>query len=336
MYFLARYSARIADGRGLFSHALTGQRLGARQASVVSPMLDSLLFRRERPARLANASYMSNLATSYREKYKNKLEQRAKEKGFKSVDELLAHEIEKNARSKKSNETSEKPESRSSGAADKTADPTKPKASNNAGPVTEKAQKRVAAAARSGSSSNLPPSVKSLDQILCTEKIDKNITAEDLGNLWNQYHATKDNFISAAIPAETYRHLIEKSKKHPLFVLPLPRDEGIEFYIMQFEFHQVHFTSLIQYNTNQTSAIPYLTLTHYTDFIDSKGIVLMRGEICQDPKMLDSQQAQLLALQLQQFYVTGGERKKQILETFTFHPQKFNYDELIAEANRLD
>ncbi|KAJ1672718.1 hypothetical protein EV182_006628 [Spiromyces aspiralis] len=161
------------------------------------------------------------------------------------------------------------------------------------------------------------------------------MSAKDISDLWNQYHATKD-CISAAIPADTYKLLQIKAKTHPMFILPLPHTEGIEFYILQFDYHQVHFTSLLEYKSNLSSARPHLSLIHYTDLADSKGIVLMRGEISSDPRMLTPQQAQFLALQMQQFYVTGGQEKQKLLETFTFHPQNFNYEQLIEAANKLD
>ncbi|MPC90042.1 ATP synthase mitochondrial F1 complex assembly factor 1 [Portunus trituberculatus] len=35
--------------------------------------------------------------------------------------------------------------------------------------------------------------------------------------------------------------------KYSCFVLPLPRDKGYEFIILQFAGHEVHFTSLVNY-----------------------------------------------------------------------------------------
>ncbi|KAJ1845091.1 hypothetical protein LPJ73_004962, partial [Coemansia sp. RSA 2703] len=156
----------------------------------------------------------------------------------------------------------------------------------------------------------------------------------EIGEIWNQYHATKDT-ISAAIPATTYGDLLAVAKKNPLFVLPLPRESGVEFFFLQFDHHQVHFTSLLEYKQNTVNARPYLTLTHYTDLMDSKGVVLMRGEMDGEQKFIDVQNAQYLALQMQMFYVTGGPEKRSLVEKFNQKPELFDYQELLEQAEKL-
>jgi len=58
----------------------------------------------------------------------------------------------------------------------------------------------------------------------------------------------------------------------------LPRKEGYEFVVVQFEGHEAHFTTLINYQAYQADAPECLTLVHYPDLAESKGIVLMAGE----------------------------------------------------------
>jgi hypothetical protein len=69
--------------------------------------------------------------------------------------------------------------------------------------------------------------------------------------------------------------------------------------------NQIIFTSLHAYQTLGAACKPYLTLTHYTDLRDSKGIVLMRGEV--DDEVLGNQmklnEARMLALYMQAYYV---------------------------------
>jgi len=67
---------------------------------------------------------------------------------------------------------------------------------------------------------NLPPSVKTLDDILNMEMI-KNESAEKIGELWKQFHSTKD-CVHAVIPAKLYQSLYQTSKQYPKFVYPLP------------------------------------------------------------------------------------------------------------------
>ncbi len=48
--------------------------------------------------------------------------------------------------------------------------------------------------------------------------------------------------------------------------------------VVQFEGKEAHFTTLINYQAHQENAPECLTLTHYTDLAEEKGIVLMVGE----------------------------------------------------------
>ncbi|RKP38597.1 ATP11 protein-domain-containing protein, partial [Dimargaris cristalligena] len=173
-----------------------------------------------------------------------------------------------------------------------------------------------------------------LDQILNMEKMAE-ADAETVGKLWTEYHAQK-NHLSAVIPAGSYRELYQRTSRYPRFVLPVPHADGIEVYYCQFHFHQAYFTPLLEYKTHGESAKTYLTLTNYTEFLDSKGIVLMRGELT-DPKLpLSMDSAHLLTLAVQQFYLTGSAAKKQLVEVFNNKPVEFDFDQLLAEFNKLD
>ncbi|ORX69166.1 ATP11-domain-containing protein [Linderina pennispora] len=264
----------------------------------------------------------------YEEKYREKMLQQAKVRGLDSIEELKQKIREEE---QKAAEQSQKTATKQSDAQPSGKQPTTaPNAAQTAAAKSERPLDRSS----NLSANNLPPGVKSLDEIMRTDLLaDK--ASEEVGHIWNQYHATKDT-ISAAIPASTYKDLLKTASKNPLFVIPLPREEGVEFFFMQFDYHQVYFTSLLEYKTNTINARPYLTLTHYTDLMDSKGVVLMRGELDDKSKMIDTSNAQYLALQMQQFYVTGGEEKRRILEKFNHKPEEFDYNELMEAAQKLD
>lgn len=74
-------------------------------------------------------------------------------------------------------------------------------------------------------------------------------TADEIKDIWLKYHKEKD-VIVATIPTETYNLLTQRSKEHPLFIFPLPRSEGFEFFLMQFAGNTVHFTPLLCYQVN--------------------------------------------------------------------------------------
>lgn len=95
------------------------------------------------------------------------------------------------------------------------------------------------------------------------------------------------------------------------------------------------FTPLGEYKLHNSFATPHLTLTNYTDLVQSHGIVLLKGEITpseNDPTRLRMKgvEAQLLALAMQKFYLKeGSERGSEILATFHERPNDFRWEDVI-------
>lgn len=75
-----------------------------------------------------------------------------------------------------------------------------------------------------------------------------------------------------------------------------------------------------------------LNIVHYTELRD-KGIVLMRGEY--DTQVLNPQEAQCLANQLQLYYCKGDKSKMELLETFNNRPDNFKHMDLIKEMENI-
>ncbi|KAI0033644.1 ATP11 protein-domain-containing protein, partial [Vararia minispora EC-137] len=96
------------------------------------------------------------------------------------------------------------------------------------------------------------------------------------------------------------------------------------------------FTPLGEYKLRQTFAAPHLALTFYPDLADTHGLVLLRGELtprAADPSafLLSQQDAQVLAMGLQRFYLwgTGGAEREALLRTFHERPEEFKWEELV-------
>ncbi|CAG5124144.1 unnamed protein product [Candidula unifasciata] len=173
-------------------------------------------------------------------------------------------------------------------------------------------------------------SSKGLDSILKMDLIhDK--TAEEISKIWNQYHSGKD-CVYAVLKAEDYENLREKSKECPVFVYPVRRDDGFEFILSQFDRNEVYFTPLGMFQMVRENAPPCLTLTHYTDLIEDKGIVLMNGQF--DEKVLKQQLALSLVQQMSIYY---GRNSKfyNLVYRFNYEPHNFQYQELIDALKSL-
>ena len=112
----------------------------------------------------------------------------------------------------------------------------------------------------------------------------------------------------------------------------------------------VLMTPLQEYKSRTTFATPYLILTFYTNLASSHGIVLLRGEITPTAAsaennsssefLLSQQDAQLLTMHLQRFYLWGGEEegakeRYRLLETFHSTPEEFKWKDLLKHAEPI-
>lgn len=155
---------------------------------------------------------------------------------------------------------------------------------------------------------------------------------EEIIEIWREYHKQKD-CICGTMTAEQYDKMFARGRQYSTFLLPLPRDHGYEFIMCQFYGSEVHMTPLLWYQTHKENAPECLTMTHYTELKDDKDIVLMRGEY--DTKLLDVQEAQCLANELQLYYSTDNEHRLQLLDMFTHRPSEFKHMDLIAQLETI-
>ncbi|NXL95813.1 ATPF1 factor, partial [Alectura lathami] len=180
---------------------------------------------------------------------------------------------------------------------------------------------------------------KTLDSILNVEMV-KEKSAEEIKQIWNQYFSAKDT-VYAVIPAEKFDVMWKRAQKCPsicmaerdtAFLYALPRKEGYEFFVGQWSGTELHFTSLINVQTQGESAPSQLVLYHYPELQKEKGIVLMTAEM--DSKFLVVHEAQCLANQVQLFYATDRSETYELVETFNHRSSEFKYMSVIAELEQ--
>merc|ERR1712013_593997 len=152
-----------------------------------------------------------------------------------------------------------------------------------------------------------PVREKSLNTIMKVELLaDK--TPEEIAQIWSEHYASKDA-VAAVIPVETYK-------------------------IMQFLGHEAHFSTLINYQAHKENAPECLSMVHYTELAEEKGILLMVGEY--DKDVINPREAKCLADQVEIYYSRPSENKLDLLNKFTKSPQYFNHIDLINEMNNLE
>ncbi|KAJ1653102.1 hypothetical protein IWQ61_006704 [Dispira simplex] len=254
----------------------------------------------------------SSTTANLRQKYNEKLKEKAQR--FGSVEEMIAHYKRMQAKGMQGKSTSKGSEQTPVTPMSRTT-PSSP--SEQAGILKQQTYYRSQAAGPTGA-----------DQYAKSDP-------ETIRKLWIEYHTHK-GMLAAVIPEASYEKLYRQSQLYPRFVFPIPHGDGVEVYYAQFHYHQCFFTPLLEYKTHGESAKPYLTLSHYTELRDTKGIVLMRGELASSSLSLSLESAQLLALMLQQFYLTGSKAKRRLVEEFNASPHKFDFNRVLEEANKLD
>ncbi|KAK0042581.1 ATP synthase mitochondrial F1 complex assembly factor 1 [Biomphalaria pfeifferi] len=169
-----------------------------------------------------------------------------------------------------------------------------------------------------------------LDSIMKMDLV-RDKTAEEITQIWNEYHNGKD-CVYAVLKTNVYQNLMIKAKECPVFVYAIPRNEGFEFILSQFDQNDVYFTQLSMFQLVRENAPPCLTLNHYTEFLEDKGIVLMSGKY--DSNVLKREMALGLVQQMSVFYGLNS-RYFELVYRFNYEPARFHYQELIDAVKAL-
>lgn len=86
------------------------------------------------------------------------------------------------------------------------------------------------------------------------------------------------------------------------------------------------FTGLEDYKARGTQASPYFTITHYTEFAESKDVVLLRGDVVFTSKLSDSEGRWLLET-VQSFYLNDVRYK--LVERFNKETHEFEFKDVL-------
>lgn len=278
------------------------------------------------------------------DKYREKLNQKAKDEGHGSIDDLKSAYADKiDAERKK--DGIEYPISTIPQA------PETPISQPNRGPIPSQ---------QTANSASAPPSasgraaVQSLDEIVDVEKI-RELPEKELTAVWRLRHANSPQKLCAVIPTSSYKAMEEMARKSPQFVLPVPHEsQGAEIHFLQWTFDAasntstVLFTQLAEFKTRGEFAQPHTTVTHHLDLAEDKGLVLMQGQTMED-RGVQPEHAKWLVMCLQRFYGAwesteaelDGSRKeraderKKLVEWFGSGDSRFSVEKLLEEAERI-
>lgn len=280
------------------------------------------------------------------EKYRAKLDQKARAEGLQNVDELKAAYADRIQGLRK------KDAATVPGLEPLLADADPPRQSPQPRGSSVPPVIGGGGSSSSGSRAASPSSgaIKPLSEILDLDKA-RALPARELEAVWRLRHAASPTSLCAVIPAATYRGLEATARRHPTFVLPVPRaGAGAEMHFLQWVFDAatrtatVLFTQLAEYKARGEWAQPHTSATHYwddglaADGAAGPGIVLMAGSLVEG-RGASVRDAQWLVALLQRFYADEGHggdpARRALLEKFARGDGGFSVERLLEESEKL-
>ncbi|KAM3220847.1 ATP synthase mitochondrial F1 complex assembly factor 1 [Capsicum annuum] len=169
-----------------------------------------------------------------------------------------------------------------------------------------------------------PLKQKPLDSIIDLERA-KHKSAEELAEIWDDYHLGRGH-IAASMKASLYKLLEQRASSCRYFVIPLWKGSGYTTMFVQVQAPHMLITGLEDYKARGTQATPYFTVTYYTEFTESKDLVLIRGDIVFTSKLTDSEATWLLDT-AQSFYLNDVRYK--LVERFNKETREFEFKDVL-------
>ncbi|CAK7350475.1 unnamed protein product [Dovyalis caffra] len=173
-----------------------------------------------------------------------------------------------------------------------------------------------------------PLEPKPLDSIMDIERT-KTKSPEDLSSIWDDYHLGRGH-IGASMKAKLYHLLVQRAADCKYFVIPLWRGSGYTTMFAQVQMPHMIFTGLEDYKSRGTQASPYFTVKFYTEFAESKDLVLIRGDIVFTSKLTDKE-AEWLLETAQSFYLNDARYK--LVEQFNKQTHNFEFKDVLRALN---
>lgn len=171
------------------------------------------------------------------------------------------------------------------------------------------------------------PAPRALDAVVNIDLLSKE-APENIARIWTEFHAASAASMASVVSKNDYSKMQQRATSTPFYVLPVAREAGGYFnLIAQYQGNSWLLTYLEDFRNNPSSALPYLCLTAYKELEVSKGLVLLRADICA-LATLNKEDASKILAQIAAFYADDGLYK----HVFSFNktPREFDF-----EASRL-
>lgn len=88
---------------------------------------------------------------------------------------------------------------------------------------------------------------------------------QEISTIWKEYYITKEDVIFGSLTKKEFEGFVNQSRKYPIFVVPLPRGDGFEFFMVQFSDDAFHLTPLILYQKYKEDSPEALCVTYFSE-----------------------------------------------------------------------
>lgn len=276
------------------------------------------------------------------DRYKHKLNQKAKQEGKENVEEL------KEAYSDKIKELRQKAVVPGANAPLSAQQPPTPVNASSTIPYQPPPPPEPSPNAGIKQVPKSKDGVKTLGSFIDVEKTAE-LPMKEIESIWRLRHISDPQSLCAVMQTDTFKRIADTARKHPQFILPLPREEqGAEIHFLQWTFPSpttatVLFTHLAEFKVRGEYAQPHTTITHHLDLAESNGLVMMEGRV-QENRGVSVEEGKWLLLCLQKFYgfeahsdiaKQNAGKRKQLMEQFSGGDESFKVEELLEEAEKV-
>jgi len=208
-------------------------------------------------------------------------------------------------------------------------------------PQVDESDAQISAPASKSTSSESKAGIKTLSSFIDVQKT-LQLPPKDIEYLWRLRHVNDSRSLCATIAADIFFRIAQTARRHPQFILPLPREgQGAEIHFLQWTFPSpttatVLFTHLAEYKLRGEYSQPHTTVTHHLDLADEKGLVLLQGSVLPD-RGVTVDEGKWLLMCLQKFYGQTAEQtpRRKLMQQFSEGDTGFKVEELLEEAEKI-
>lgn len=275
------------------------------------------------------------------EKYREALERKAKEKGLKDAEELRVAYADRIASLRKEAVVP----GMNAPLRSQSQAPPAPENASQSVPYQPPPPPQPQPTASSIPKGDAP--VKTLSSFIDVEKTAE-LPHKEIETIWRLRHVRDAQSLCAVMQSETWNRIASNARKHPQFILPIPREgQGAEIHFLQWTFPTettttVLFTHLAEFKLRGEYAQPHTVVTHHLD-LAGKGIVLMEGRV-QENRGVSVDEGKFLLMTLQKFYgfeaLSGiakesAKKRSQLMQQFSGGDASFKVEDLLEEAEKV-